>query len=901
MTGAVGMRKCSTCHGNMVARVARGNVYFFGLALTRYHLALERARRWLYIFEIMGSVLFMVLMFGLGVWVLLPLLQPGPGSTVFDVFTLNFWLEVDHLAKTFIGFGFLGVCWFIYRFKRAHTEPKSVEVKPYGDHPLEQEVVLSDWKDVRKFPRNRQIDLVDTYTSAAVLAVERAYALADTQNSSQLQAEHIFVSLLEDPDIKGIFIRLGIPVKLLSAKIAESFVKQKGERAPLPNDDAVQILFHAYEQAYDAREPQVHVTELLLATVGQSPHLQDVLYDIEIDSEKLYNVVEWVRIRQRLRRQYHATLAAGTHVSKKGMDRAMTAIATPFLNQFSQDITLSALRGHLPPCVAREKEIEDVFRVVESGTNSVVLVGDHGVGKMTMIEGIVQRMIEGSVPVQLQDKRFVQVSTTALLAGTTVSGAQERLLNIMSEVLHSKNIILFINNIHDLIGGQGDGTGLDVSESLGQFVGNGQALLFATTTPEQYNKSIVNSQLGKRLTKVDIPEMTVNQTVQVLEAQAGMHEYKQKVFFSYDALAAAAQMAGKFMHDSRLPDSAIQIIAEAASYTKSQKGEHQLVERDDVAHIIEEKTGIKASSITEDESAKLLRLEEQMHERVVGQDEAVNAVANALRRARAEIRSTNRPIATFLFLGSTGVGKTELAKTISEVYFGGENRMIRVDMSEFQDNRGVYRLIGEPGQQGTGLLTESVRQQPFSLVLLDEIEKADPRILDLFLQVFDDGRLTDSVGRVIDFTNTIIIATSNAGTSFVQEGIREGKTPAEIQEALLRGELKKSFRPEFLNRFDGITVFTPLTQEDVKHIAGLMIQRVAKEMLAKGVTLQVTDQGLDELATAGYDPEYGARPMRRAIQDLVENKLAEMMLSGQIQRKDTVIFDGTTGIRVEHA
>ncbi|MBP7992790.1 MAG: ATP-dependent Clp protease ATP-binding subunit, partial [Candidatus Magasanikbacteria bacterium] len=308
---------------------------------------------------------------------------------------------------------------------------------------------------------------------------------------------------------------------------------------------------------------------------------------------------------------------------------------------------------------------------------------------------------------------------------------------------------------------------------------------------------------------------------------------------------------------------------------------------------------IPSESISEDESAKLMRLEDSMHKRVVGQSEAVTMVASALRRARAEIRSKNRPIANFLFLGPTGVGKTELAKTIADVYFGSEDRMIRVDMSEYQDKTSMYRLIGQPGQQGTGLLTEAVREKPFSLILLDELEKADPNILNLFLSVFDDGRLTDSVGRVIDFTNTIIIATSNAGTGFIQEAVRAQMPVAEIREQLLRKELKQYYRPEFLNRFDGVIVFTPLTRAEIKQVAGFMLKRVAKDLETRGVELRVEDAALEALAEVGFDPEFGARPMRRAIQDKVEDPLAELVLSGKLRRRDILVLGEGATLRLE--
>ena len=507
-------------------------------------------------------------------------------------------------------------------------------------------------------------------------------------------------------------------------------------------------------------------------------------------------------------------------------------------------------------------------------------------------------MIEDDVPEVLADKRLVQLSTSSLLAGTTVSGAQQRLLQMMQEISKAKNIILFIHNIHDLMGGS-ETQGLDVSETLAEYIGAGQVIVFATTTVEGYKQHMNNSQIGGVLSKVDINEMSVDQTIEVLEAQAGFIEYKQKVFFSYEAIEQAANLADKFLYDHRLPSSALSLLKESASYVHA-KGQGQgFVQKNDVATVIGQKTGVPVTSITEDESSKLLRLEEEMHKRVIGQHDAVVAVANALRRSRAQVRSTKRPIANFLFLGSTGVGKTELAKTIAEVYFGGEERMIRLDMSEYQDATSIYRLIGQPGKQGTGMLTEAVKQQPFALILLDEMEKAAPNILDIFLQVFDDGRLTDASGRVVDFTNSIIISTSNAGTSFVQKRIEEGASTKDIEEELMRTELREHFRPEFLNRFDGIVLFQALSLEHVKKIASLMLGRVAKDMQEKGIFFQANEEGLEALAKEGYDPAFGARPMRRAIQNMVENQLAELLLSGQLQRRDVVVYDGKRML-VEH-
>jgi len=365
------------------------------------------------------------------------------------------------------------------------------------------------------------------------------------------------------------------------------------------------------------------------------------------------------------------------------------------------------------------------------------------------------------------------------------------------------------------------------------------------------------------------------------------------------------KLSDRYLHDRFLPEKAINLMEEVATMVRTSRGERQIVTAQDVAKVLEEKTGIPAAQVTEDEAQKLLHLEEDMHHRIIGQDEAVKMIAAALRRARVDLREGKRPIATFLFLGPTGVGKTELAKTVAATYFGSEDTMVRLDMSEYQDASSVSRLIGAaPGYSGSeagGQLTEAVRRNPFTLVLLDELEKAHTDILNLFLQVFEDGRLTDSAGRTVDFTNTIIIATSNAGTPYIQTAVGEGKTIEQMKQALLETELRGIFRPEFLNRFDGVIVFTPLTQEQVLAIAKLMLAKVGAQLEAKGIHLKVTDAAAIELATAGFDPLFGARPLRRVIQERVQDSLATFLLQNKLGRRDTAVLDAGGKITIEKA
>lgn len=897
-TGFVKMHRCRSCRGMIRGRLLNDVFFFFGEPLTRYHIRLKRARRTYDYVHCIGALIFAIGFLGFFFFLLFT------QDRLDDVVRISFWKEIGGDEQLLFWLSLLFWCYVIYRFTALGHPARSI---PYGADELfghrgeGESRALSSWQEAFRIFRKKRVDISHFFSEDAMIVLEEAYRIADRAGGSQVLPEDIFLALLRNSGIKSIFLRLGIPadrfVKLLMRKIP----REQTRDAPTVGDDIDQLLFVAYDTAREAKQDHVFVTELLSASVATSSLLQEVLYDLNVDTQKLNNVIEWLRIREELRRGYLRSRRAAAHRSKYGLDRAMTAVATPYLNNFSQDLTMAAMYGYLSPCIAREKEMEEIFRVIEGGRQSVLLVGPQSVGKMSVIEGVALRMIEDDVPKRLNDKRLVQLSSSSLLAGTTIAGAQERLIRMMQEIRKAKNIILFINNVHDLMSGGGEKQVLDVSETLAEYLGKGNFLCFATTTVEGYNKYILNSEVGSVFSRIDIHAMDENQAIQVLESKVGQLEYKHHVFFSYEALDHAVTLAGRFLHDVPLPESAIGLMSEAASFVRRSRGERQLVRGEDVAVVVSEKTGIPSTAISEDESAKLLRLEEAMHARVIGQHEAVVLVANALRRARADIRSRARPIATFLFLGPTGVGKTELAKTIAEVYFGAEKCMIRIDMSEYQDKASIYRLIGEPGAQGTGLLTEAVRQHPFSLVLLDELEKADPDVLNLFLQVFDDGRLTDSVGRVIDFTNTIIIATSNAGTAFVQEKIQEKMPVEDIRQLLIRGELKQYYRPEFLNRFDGIVLFRSLTKKEIKQVASLMLARVAKDLEQKGVFLRVEDAALDALAEAGFDPEFGARPMRRAIQDRIENTLAELVLGNKLRRRDTVVIGEKAEIRVEKA
>jgi len=895
-TGLSKWSKCNECGGMAMGYLRREKWLYWFYPLTRYTVALKRYKR---LFNKIRLVT--ILIVGINFWIWFGFLFFNNSlNRQLPLYSQSGYLlqtvleQITPVMRILFWLGIICFSYFYYRIIREHHIPAFVEHHDYKEQKSEISQHITSWKEVFNFSSKQRLNIADTFTQEALTTLTDAYTFADSSHHKYVTTLHIFYALLSNNRISNIFIRLGIlspdVQKIISTVLAkdESLIVPSTSD-PMLSDDFRQVLFTAYEKAYEAHQEYVSVTELILAAAQQSEIIQEILYDLEIEQQKLLNVIEWVRVRERLQRNYQKLHHAAAHRSTKGMDKAMTAIATPFLNQFSEDVTLLAQFGHTESCVAREKELAEIFRIIEGGQQNVLLVGDFGVGKRTIVNGIAEMMVEEDVPDRIKDKRLVRLSVSSLLAGASPTEAIERLIVILQESMRSGNIILFINNIHELIGVSAGGSqSLDVADTLAEYLSGGHFLTIATTTTEAYAHVIGNSNLGNVFTQVEVKEMDENQAIQAVESKIGMLEYKNQVFFSYNSLSKAVELSKHFIHETYLPGNALEVLTETASLVKNKKGANSLVTAENVAEIVAEKTKIPLTTVSADETTKLLTLEKFMHERVVGQDEAVGLVANALRRARAEMRSQSRPIANFLFLGPTGVGKTELAKTIAEVYFGGEQRMIRLDMSEYQDKASLYRLIGVPGEKGTGILTEAVRTNPFALVLLDELEKADKDILNLFLQVMDDGRLTDSTGHVIDFTNIILIATSNAGTGYVIDQLKQGLSSDIIKDRLLHGELKEYFRPEFLNRFDGIVLFKPLTLEDVKKIVALMLKQIGKGLEAKGVELAFQDEALDYFASIGFDPDFGARPLRRILEEKVQNKLAELILKGKLNRKDVI-------------
>lgn len=643
---------------------------------------------------------------------------------------------------------------------------------------------------------------------------------------------------------------------------------------------------------------------------------------------------------------------------------------TPNLDKNSRDLTALARQGKLDPVIGRSKEIETTIEILaRRKKNNPVLIGEPGVGKTAIVEGLAQRIVNGEVPEVLNDKRVVELNVNSLVAGTKYRGEfEERVKQVLDEIIaHQDEIILFIDELHTITGaGQAEG-GLDIANVFKPALARGELHLIGATTLGEYQKHIEkDAALERRFQPVLIAEPTVEQTITILRGLRDRYEAHHKVKITDEAIVAAAELSDRYITNRYLPDKAIDLIDQAAArvristtsptaemkeleptigqlkreldsatsrkdFDRAKNLESEIkqkekaledekekrkktsatqsaeVKAEHIAQIVSSLTGIPVTELTMEEREKLIGLEKRIHERVVGQDEAVQAVSNAIRLARAGLRERGHPIATFLFLGPTGVGKTELARTLAWTMFGDEDAVIRIDMSEYMERHTVSRLIGAPpgyvGYEEGGQLTERVRRRPYSVILLDEIEKAHPDVHNILLQVLDDGRLTDGKGRVVDFTNTIIIATSNLGSDLIQRNLKKAdKLSYEQLKEKLMEFLRQHFRPEFLNRIDDIIVFHALSKEQIKDIVILQLERVKRMARAQDVYLEFDESLMEHLAEVGYQPEYGARALKRAIRTAVETKLADAMLKGDIteggtvrlrydEATDTVVFD----------
>lgn len=789
------------------------------------------------------------------------------------------------------------------------------------------------------------------FTQKANTALNAAIEYAENLGHTYIGSEHLLLGLLSS---EGSVAYTALTARNITADNVETAVRNSvGIGTPTvlsPNDftpRSKNIIETAVTIARSLGHGYVGTEHLLIAILRDSScYAMDILDAMNVSAADIAEeITKSVNVSQ-------------NDASPKSKDQSKSKTETPTLDQFGRDLTAIARQGKIDPVIGRQKEIERVIQILCRRTkNNPCLIGEPGVGKTAIAEGLALKIASGEVPEILKDKRIVALDLTGMVAGTKYRGDfEERIKSAIDEVSKAGNIILFIDEVHTLIGAGAAEGAVDAANILKPALARGEMQVIGATTIEEYRKNIEkDSALERRFQSVLVGEPSREEAVEILKGIRDKYEAHHKVKITDEAIEAAVKMSSRYIGDRFLPDKAIDLIDEAASkvrlraYTppedireleekikrineekasavnsqnfeqaaalrdeekevkahlenakegwKKQNSEtNGVVTPDEIAAIVSEWTHIPVVQLTEEESQRLLHMEEELHRRIVGQDQAVSAVAKAIRRGRVGLKDPNRPTGSFIFLGPTGVGKTELCKTLAATLFGDESAMIRLDMSEFMEKHTVSKLVGSPpgyvGYDEGGQLTEKVRRKPYSVVLFDEIEKAHPDVFNMLLQILDDGVLTDSQGRKVDFKNCIIIMTSNVGAKLITNagnaalGFKgeEGDgtmSQSDIKDAVM-GELKKCFRPEFLNRVDDIIVFEQLNKDDIKEIARRMLKTLKNRVHDMGIELSFDDSAIEKIADEGFDPVYGARPLRRAIQSEIEDKLSEEMLDGKI-------------------
>ena len=801
----------------------------------------------------------------------------------------------------------------------------------------------------------------ERFTEQAQEALAASQELVRHYKHSQWDVEHILLALLQQEKglVGEIFAELGVDLEKVKQEVAAAL-----EKTPQVSYDTGQLyatprianLIRAAGEEADRLKDEFIGTEHILIAIAGEPkgEAAEVLKGLGIDQEKVYSAL------QKLRGGHRVTDA-----------RAESKYRS--LQKYGRDLTEMAREGKLDPVIGREDEIKRVMQILSRRTkNNPVIVGEAGVGKTAIAEGLAQKIVADDVPDSLKGRKVVALDMGALVAGSKFRGEfEERLKAVMDEVRQAKGeVILFIDEIHTVVGAGAAEGSIDASNMLKPALAHGELQCVGATTLDEYRKFIEKDKaLERRLQPVFVTEPTVEATIEILKGLRPCYEAHHKIKISDAALEAAARLSQRYIADRHLPDKAIDLIDEAASKLRietesappevksleqklkkltneeeaaSQRQDFEqsaqlkaerlrleeeydkakanwlkeekideVVDEEDIAQLISKWTGIPISQMLEGEAEKLLHMEERIHERLINQEEAVTAISEAIRRSRAGLKDPQRPIGSFVFLGPTGVGKTELAKTLARFLFDDENAMVRLDMSEYQERHTVSRLIGAPpgyiGYDEGGQLTEAVRRRPYRVILLDEIEKAHPDVFNSLLQILDDGRLTDGHGRTVDFKNTVVIMTSNVGAQLIRSQMSlgfaskpEGKTAKLDYEGMkerVLGEMKKTFRPEFINRIDEIIVFHQLNEKQLRQVVELLVKELQERLADRKLGIELSDKAKSWLVKEGYDPAYGARPLRRAIERYVENPLSSKLLGGEFKKGDTVKVDlGTKGL-----
>ncbi len=774
-------------------------------------------------------------------------------------------------------------------------------------------------------------------------------------NHSYIGTEHILLGLVREDDGVAAKVLINLGVGLTKVRSAVEFIIGRSEKASSNEigltPRAKRVIELAIDEARHLGHNYIGTEHLLLGLLREGDGVaSSVLDSLGITLE-------------RARAEIIHILSQGVPKSKVGR----TTSRTPVLDQVGIDLTEAARAEKLDPVIGRVKEIERVTQILSRRTkNNPALIGEPGVGKTAIVEGLAHRIVSGDVPETLEGKRLVTLDIGALVAGTKYRGEfEERLKKVIDEIKTAGNCVLFIDEFHTIVGAGAAEGAVDAANLLKPALARGELQCIGATTLDDYRKHVERDPaLERRFQPILVEEPSVEETLEILRGIKERYEEHHRLTINDEALSSAATLAARYIPDRFLPDKAIDLVDEAASRVRikyrivpmtlkeareavdsvhrdkesaldtqqydyaaelrerelqieskikgmeeewqtAQEQEKPVVTAENIAEVVSMWTGIPVVQLASDETSRLLNMEEVLHKRIIGQDEAINIVSKAVRRARAGLKDPRHPIGNFVFLGPTGVGKTELVRALAEFMFGSEDSLIRLDMSEFMERHAVARLVGAPpgyvGYDEGGQLTEAVRRKSYCVILMDEIEKAHPDVFNILLQIFDDGHLTDAKGRRVDFRNSIIVMTSNIGAELIRKGTNIGftvhdetKAQQESYERMkekLLSELKKTFRPEFLNRIDSVVVFHSLTKEHIRKIVDLMLVSVTQQLAEKGVKLEVTEAVKDFLGEKGYDEVFGARPLRRVIQDMVEDKLSEDLLRGKFRDGDTVVVD----------
>jgi len=800
----------------------------------------------------------------------------------------------------------------------------------------------------------------EKFSERARRVLSLAQEEAQRFNHNYIGTEHILLGLVRETDGVAAKVLSNLGVELNKVRSAVEFIIGRGERSN-PGEigltpRAKKVIELAVDEARRLNHHYIGTEHLLIGLMREGEGVAaGVLESLGVNLDKV-------------RGETSRILTQTVQQSQSGSGGTRSQTRTPTLDQLGIDLTVAARAGKLDPTVGREKEIQRVTQILSRRTkNNPVLVGEPGVGKTAIVEALAQRIANNDVPSTLQGKRLVTLDMGALVAGTKYRGEfEERLKKVIEEIRNSGNCVLFIDEIHTMVGAGAAEGAVDAANILKPSLARGEMQTIGATTLDDYRKYVERDPaLERRFQPVKVEEPTVEETVEILRGVKGRYEEHHQLEIMDEALRAAASLSSRFIADRFLPDKAIDLIDEAASRVRINfstaplsvkettkmlesvrkekdetiasrqyeyaaelrdretnlveklgeleknwqdevSGEKAVVTEENIAEVVSMWTGIPVTRLATEETERLINMEEVLHEKVVGQEEAIRVIAKAVRRARAGLKNPKRPTGVFIFLGPTGVGKTYLVQKLSEFMFGDEDSMVRIDMSEFMERHSVSRLVGAPpgyiGYDEGGQLTEAVRRKSYSVILLDEIEKAHPDVFNILLQIFDDGHLTDSKGRRVDFRNTIIVMTSNIGSDLIRqdkgigfalrgEGGKNEEAAYERMKNNVIDEVKRFFRPEFLNRIDCTIVFHPLTKDHMLEIVDLMLTEVSSNLVEKGINLEVTQEAKDWLSEKGYDPTFGARPLRRIIQDNLEDKLSDAILGSTVNPGDTAIIE----------